>query len=281
MGCQKSFDHLTEMMIGPRQRLKAAQMYPSEQPAPSIDLQYTFDPVTGKMSSGSAAHAHAVEEIDPNHPDVEYTYDESGNMLTRVEDGVTYTQSWTADNRLAKVEWTDGTGTHEVRFFYDGDGSRLLRITTANGLVTSKTVYIGGIYEKEILTGAESKYYTFAGRAIAVRKKDSAAVEPVITYLFGDHLGSNGLAVDLAGVPTGIVRYLPYGKPRTSLGTLPTDKTFTGQRSEEFGLMDFNARYYDPYITQFIQPDSIVPDPYNALDWNRYLYARGNPLHWT
>jgi hypothetical protein len=35
------------------------------------------------------------------------------------------------------------------------------------------------------------------------------------------------------------------------------------------------------YITQFSQPDSIIPDPYNSQDWNRYAYARNNPLKYT
>lgn len=45
--------------------------------------------------------------------------------------------------------------------------------------------------------------------------------------------------------------------------------------------MFYNARWYDPYITQFSQPDSIVPDPYNSQDWNRYAYARNNPVKYT
>ena len=36
-----------------------------------------------------------------------------------------------------------------------------------------------------------------------------------------------------------------------------------------------------PYINHFTQPDSIVPDPYNPQDWNRYSYARNNPLRYT
>ena len=37
----------------------------------------------------------------------------------------------------------------------------------------------------------------------------------------------------------------------------------------------------DSYITHFSQPDSIIPDPYNPLDWNRYAYARNNPVRYT
>ena len=32
------------------------------------------------------------------------------------------------------------------------------------------------------------------------------------------------------------------------------------------------------HITQFSQPDTLVPDQYNTLDWNRYQYARANPI---
>jgi hypothetical protein len=45
--------------------------------------------------------------------------------------------------------------------------------------------------------------------------------------------------------------------------------------------MFYNARWYDPYITQFSQPDSIIPDQYNPQDWNRYSYARYNPVRYN
>jgi RHS repeat-associated protein len=35
------------------------------------------------------------------------------------------------------------------------------------------------------------------------------------------------------------------------------------------------------YLNHFTQPDSIVPDPYNPQDWDRYSYARNNPLKYT
>jgi len=45
--------------------------------------------------------------------------------------------------------------------------------------------------------------------------------------------------------------------------------------------MFYNARWHDPYLNHFTQPDSIVPDPYNSQDWDRYSYARNNPLRYT
>jgi hypothetical protein len=45
--------------------------------------------------------------------------------------------------------------------------------------------------------------------------------------------------------------------------------------------MFYNARWYDPYLNRFTQADSIIPNPSNVLDWNRYSYVRYNPLKYT
>jgi len=66
------------------------------------------------------------------------------------------------------------------------------------------------------------------------------------------------------------------------MGTLPTDFTFTGQRAEAgIGLMDYRARFYDPVLGRFIQPDTIVPEAGNPQALNRYSYVLGNPLRYT
>jgi len=48
-----------------------------------------------------------------------------------------------------------------------------------------------------------------------------------------------------------------------------------------FGLMFYNARWYDPYLNQFIQPDTIIPQPGNSGDWNRYAYVLYNPVNFN
>ena len=40
-------------------------------------------------------------------------------------------------------------------------------------------------------------------------------------------------------------------------------------------------RYYDPALGTFLSPDTIVPDAGAVIDYNRYLYARGNPLRYS
>ena len=61
-------------------------------------------------------------------------------------------------------------------------------------------------------------------------------------------------------------RYMPFGETRTISGTTSiteTDFGYTGQRdyTDDFGLMDYQARFYSPALGQFTQPDTIVPEP--------------------
>ena len=98
--------------------------------------------------------------------------------------------------------------------------------------------------------------------------------------MHGDHLGSTSMTT-AGSVVEGSRAYYPYGAQRSASGTLRTDRTFTGQKEDGTGLLYYNARYYDPALGTFISPDSIVPDPGMVVDYNRFLYARGNPLKYS
>lgn len=54
---------------------------------------------------------------------------------------------------------------------------------------------------------------------------------------------------------------------------------FTGQRSlSSFGLVDMNARLYQPSTGRFISADAIIPNQYEWDGYNRYMYVMGNPM---
>jgi RHS repeat-associated protein len=46
-------------------------------------------------------------------------------------------------------------------------------------------------------------------------------------------------------------------------------------------ILDPLHHFYNAYITQFSQPDSIVPNLYDPQSLNRYAYVRNNPLRYT
>jgi hypothetical protein len=110
-------------------------------------------------------------------------------------------------------------------------------------------------YDDVRLVTAEqvTKYYYFgAQRAVrpAQRSGDGIGLRSggVLYYLHSDHLGSTSLTTTDGGALHTEQRYFPYGEVRWTNGTLPTDYTYTGQRAEDFGLMDYKARWYSPYL---------------------------------
>jgi RHS repeat-associated protein len=121
-----------------------------------------------------------------------------------------------------------------------------------------------------------TKYYFAGSQRIAMRKNG------VMTYLLSDQLGSTSLAVDASGAKISEVRYDPWGKMRYSSNPgLPTEYTYTGQRdyTKDFGLMFYNARWYDSSIGRFAQADSVTSGGVQSFD--RYAGMANNPTRYT
>ena len=77
--------------------------------------------------------------------------------------------------------------------------------------------------------------------------------------------------VDENGFEVERTDYFPYGQVRS--GGLEK-YGFTGQENDaDTGLMYYGARYYSPEYRVFVQPDTILPDPYNPQVLNRYSYT--------
>jgi RHS repeat-associated protein len=100
-----------------------------------------------------------------------------------------------------------------------------------------------------------------------------------IVFRHGDHLGSTVLVTKASGSGLALVLsrsvYLPYGE---SIGVAP-ERGFDGRRRDAAtGLYDFGARWYDPALGRFLQPDSVVADALHPASLNRYAYAAGAPV---
>jgi len=153
-------------------------------------------------------------------------------------------------------------------FLYDAEGNRVVR--EVGGV---RTVAVDEGYE--VRGGVARKVYRLGGETVAVREGST------VYAAVGDHLGSVTVLAQ-SGSVAGATRYLPYGVIRWETGLFPTDRRFTGQRWEaSLGLYDYRARFYDPALGRFLQPDPIVPEPGNPQALNRYAYVYNNPLRYT
>ena len=54
-----------------------------------------------------------------------------------------------------------------------------------------------------------------------------------------------------------------------------------GEHYDKFGLINMNARLYDPFLGRFLSPDPQVQAPDYGQNYNRYTYALNNPLKYT
>jgi RHS repeat-associated protein len=199
-------------------------------------------------------------------------YDANGNMIVRVEAGVRYEQAWDAENRLRTVT---NTVTSEVtQFTYDGDGG-LARKDVRKAGVTVSGVYVGRYYEKDLSTQVETKHYYAGQQRIAVR------VGNTLHYLYTDHLGSSRVSAT-GTTKQSSMQYDPYGTVRATTGQMPTGYRFAGERAVgEIGLVLMGARWYDPALARWVQPDTLVPDSQNPQALNRYSYSNNNPLRYV
>ena len=170
-----------------------------------------------------------------------------------------------------KVLAVPDTLTVSAAFLYDGDGRRVAQ--TLNGVTT---YFVGNYYEVTGSVGTQqhivTKYYFAGSTRVAMRTDDDAAPGTTLNFLLSDHLGSTSLTSNASGSVVSELRYKPWGEVRYSAGSTPTKYQYTGQMSytSEFGLMYYNARWYDPYLNRFAQADSIIPGAGNSQAWDRY-----------
>ena len=200
---------------------------------------------------------HISSETDTiNGSATAFAYDGAGNLAQRGT--TTYNYDW--QNHLFAVNQNGQVTT----FGYDADG-KLAKRTDPDGTVTD---YLGDIYELNEKTGVETKRYDQGTALVATM------VNGVRSYLYAESLGS----VDGANNGASFL-YTPYGLLRLSSGTLPTGRQFQGQQNQSgVGLYPMGARWYDPTIGLWTQPDTLVPNPLDPLALNRYSFALGNPL---
>lgn len=163
-----------------------------------------------------------------------------------------------------------------------------------NNQVQLNKYYWGNQYEFE--TGvAGSKEILYLGgdaySAAAVYVKEGSGAW-VVYYLCGDYLGNITHIVNSSGVVKQELSYDVWGRLRNpvnqalyAVGTEPVlflGRGYTGhEHLTAFGLINMNARLYDPVIGRFLSPDPRLQNPYSSQNYNRYSYCLNNPLVYT
>ncbi|MCF2127652.1 hypothetical protein L1I79_14540 [Strepomyces sp. STD 3.1] len=255
-------------------------------------LAYTYD-TKGRLTK-------AVETKDGSTTaGWAYCYDKAGNMTGRS----TGTSLPACDNAQSVREYNNANELTSLGgnagFSYDGDGNETsaasptgirtggqwtpytqLSALTASG--TASTYGYAGLDQNDRLSRGSS---TFTNAAIGMTRENTTGFvrEPSGTltamtsggasqYYLTDVQGSVIGLVDATGKRTATYSYGPYGEARTTSGTNQPYR-YTGTYLDPSGLYKMGARYYDPQLGRFTQPDP------SGKESNLYAYAAGDPVN--
>ena len=191
------------------------------------------------------------------------SYDAAGNLTCRAATSATTCAGSTPtgnalaydnEGRLASWQSTPTTPLQSASFLYDGAGQRVAQVASAGGGATTTTAYLGSLEEVASSGSGTTTTAYYGGLA--------ESVNGALSYLLSDGLGSVSESISTsAGSVSATQLYAPYGAVRYQSGMLPTDKGYTGQRSDAStsGLDYYGARYYDPVAGQFTSADTLLP----------------------
>lgn len=201
---------------------------------------------------------HAVKQVGTRN----YAYDANGNTVVRDGQRLDYDP----ENRLILVS----TPSSVVSFGYDAAGARLWKQGT-----NTLQVWIGNHYEER---NGRTLFHIMQGDRL-VCTYDSTGT--IVEYCHPDHLRSTTILTDQNGNRIQHHEYSAFGQERLTenAATFPVSRRYTGQvLDDETGLYYYGARYYDPYLGRFVQPDTTIENLFNPQAFNRYSYTLNNPL---
>lgn len=135
--------------------------------------------------------------------------------------------------------------------------------------------YSANYIKKEILdNGAVTENANYflhrdnLGSILAITKTDGSFVEKRFFDAWGNLKGLVNETGQLITDAVALSNYKPF-----------LDRGYTGhEHLWKAGLINMNARLYDPILRKFLSPDNLIPDPFNTQSYDRFGYVYNNPL---
>lgn len=203
------------------------------------------------------------------------TYDSLGNPLSYYN-GYAYTFTWKDGRRLATLN----TGSTSVSYKYNSDGIRYEK--TVNGAVHKYYLMGSTITAETIIDGTNTTHieyfydnygpYGFSidgtfyyyvknlqGDVTQIRDENNNLIASYVYDAWGKVLSTTEYTTNNIGAKNAI-RYRGY------------------YYDAESNLYYLNARYYDPQVKRFLNPDAILGANGGLVGYNMFAYCNNNPI---
>jgi RHS repeat-associated protein len=229
-------------------------------------------PGHGKRTIATILIALLLSTVFVSAEEYEFSYDANGNMVQGKEHYFEYN----GFNQLVRVRGDNSTGPILEEYAYDHEGNRVLKKAyNSTGDVWETTYYVDKNFIRVVNDsgGFDTVYYYHDDVLVGRQDYDGQKY-----FYHPDHLGSTDTVTDEAGNLVEKTDYLPFGEVFSG----GNDRyLYTGKEQDDTGLQYYGARYYDPWMKRFTQPDSLIPDVYNPQSLNRYAYVLNNPYKYV
>ena len=230
----------------------------------------------GTLLYGNAAKPYQVTSVTP-----------SGTAVPLRDQRITYTSFM----RPERIEENGYTASFD--YMADADRARMMVMHGIRRLLTR--YYIGGRYECDVDSmGYEVERLYIGGDAytapaVFVSCNGSGGI---VNQIMRDYLGSIIYMTDNKGYLIEELDYDAWGRLRKphwetyyEVGSEPKLLLGRGYCGHEhlpwFGLINMNARLYDPILGRFLSPDPYVQMPDFTQSFNRYSYCLNNPFKYV
>ena len=267
--------------------------------AHGLSESFSYDNLYRLKNYGSNTMNYAPNGNITNKPEVgAYTYPDVSKPYTlgsvntgsdlKNELDVTYTVL----SRQTSINNVTGLA---ATFTYNDDYDRAtMQIKQGTTETLSKIYFFGGKYEIETVGGVDKQRLYVDGSpydaSVLMEKAGSNAAQTY--YLHRDYLGSITQITDNSANLAAEYSYDAWGRLRNPVDWTPYTQSqlqqysmpyggrgYTGhEQLNQFGIINMNARLYDPLLGRFLAPDPQVANPLETNGFNRYAYASNNPL---
>lgn len=222
-----------------------------------VEIRKTSDPtsIDRKLIVSYNAFKSPIQIEETNVDKISFTYNEYNQR------SMMYYGGFQTDKLL-----------RPLRKYYSGDGTMEVKENRVTGTFEFVT-YIGGngytapIVAKSDGTNPLNYLYLhrdYQGTIMAITDANAAVVEKRLYDAWGS-----------------IIK-IQDGAGNSLTGLTVLDRGYTGhEHLQSVGLINMNARLYDPLIHRFLQVDNYIQDPTSTQNYNPYGYVLNNPLLYT
>jgi RHS repeat-associated protein len=243
-------------------------------------ITYTYDNVGNRLTqvkdgvSTSYAYNSRDQLVAENSQLVtcNYVYDHAGRQTSKTDASGTTNYTWIDNDRMVSVSGPATAFTYE----YDAEGRRVSEATagsTKNYLIDAQLPY-GQVIVETDGSGNPVVSYAYGQDRISMTRGSGTH------YYLADGQGSIRALTDGVGNVTDSWTYSAFGEVVGRTGTTENAFTYTGEQWDpNAGFYYLRARWYNPTTGTFTSVDPWKGKVGAPITLHRYLYCRDNPIN--